>query len=39
MSQQLLFDFVVFAAVMLFTPGPNNIMLLSKRLRAVPKIA
>ncbi len=29
MSQQLLFAFVVFAAVMFFTPGPNNVMLLS----------
>jgi threonine/homoserine/homoserine lactone efflux protein len=28
-SQQLVFAFVVFAAVMAFTPGPNNIMLLS----------
>src|SRR5260221_12871124 len=32
MSQQLLFAFVVFAAVMFFTPGPNNIMLLSSGL-------
>lgn len=29
MSHQLLFAFVVFATVMFFTPGPNNIMLLS----------
>ena len=29
MSQSLLFAFVVFSAVMAFTPGPNNIMLLS----------
>ncbi len=29
MSQPLLLAFVVFAAVMAFTPGPNNIMLLS----------
>ena len=29
MSQSLLWAFVVFAAVMAFTPGPNNIMLLS----------
>jgi threonine/homoserine/homoserine lactone efflux protein len=29
MSQPLLFAFVVFAVVMYFTPGPNNIMLLS----------
>jgi threonine/homoserine/homoserine lactone efflux protein len=28
-SQSLLFAFVVFAVVMAFTPGPNNIMLLS----------
>jgi threonine/homoserine/homoserine lactone efflux protein len=28
-SHQLLFAFVVFATVMYFTPGPNNIMLLS----------
>jgi threonine/homoserine/homoserine lactone efflux protein len=32
MSQQLFFAFVVFAAVMFFTPGPNNIMLLSSGL-------
>jgi threonine/homoserine/homoserine lactone efflux protein len=29
MSQQLLIAFVIFAFVMSFTPGPNNIMLLS----------
>ena len=29
MSHPLLFAFVVFAAVMTFTPGPNNVMLLS----------
>jgi threonine/homoserine/homoserine lactone efflux protein len=44
MSQPLLFAFVVFAAVMFFTPGPNNIMLLSSGLtyglrRTVPHIA
>jgi threonine/homoserine/homoserine lactone efflux protein len=32
MSHQLLFAFVVFATVMFFTPGPNNIMLLSSGL-------
>jgi threonine/homoserine/homoserine lactone efflux protein len=32
MSQSLLFAFVVFATVMFFTPGPNNIMLLSSGL-------
>jgi threonine/homoserine/homoserine lactone efflux protein len=32
MSQPLLFAFVVFAVVMFFTPGPNNIMLLSSGL-------
>jgi threonine/homoserine/homoserine lactone efflux protein len=32
MSQQLFFAFIVFAAVMFFTPGPNNIMLLSSGL-------
>jgi threonine/homoserine/homoserine lactone efflux protein len=32
MSQSLLFAFVIFAAVMFFTPGPNNIMLLSSGL-------
>jgi threonine/homoserine/homoserine lactone efflux protein len=43
MSQQLLFAFVVFAFVMSFTPGPNNIMLLSSGVthgfrRTVPHI-
>jgi threonine/homoserine/homoserine lactone efflux protein len=32
MSQPLLIAFVVFATVMFFTPGPNNIMLLSSGL-------
>jgi threonine/homoserine/homoserine lactone efflux protein len=32
MSHQLLLAFVVFAIVMFFTPGPNNIMLLSSGL-------
>jgi threonine/homoserine/homoserine lactone efflux protein len=32
MSQSLLFAFVVFAIVMFFTPGPNNVMLLSSGL-------
>jgi threonine/homoserine/homoserine lactone efflux protein len=32
MSHQLLFAFIVFAVVMFFTPGPNNIMLLSSGL-------
>ena len=44
MSHSLLFAFVVFAVVMFFTPGPNNIMLLSSGLtyglrRTVPHIA
>jgi threonine/homoserine/homoserine lactone efflux protein len=44
MSQQLLFAFVVFAAVMFFTPGPNNVMLLASGLnygfrRTLPHIA
>ena len=44
MSQQLFIAFVVFATVMFFTPGPNNIMLLSSGLtygfrRTVPHIA
>src|SRR5262249_20875754 len=44
MSQQLLYAFVVFAAVMYFTPGPNNVMLLSSGLtygfrRTLPHIA
>src|ERR1700727_605345 len=32
MTQPLLIAFVVFAAVMFFTPGPNNVMLLSSGL-------
>src|ERR1700760_1761598 len=32
MSQPLLIAFVVFAVVMFFTPGPNNIMLMSSGL-------
>jgi threonine/homoserine/homoserine lactone efflux protein len=32
MSQSLLFAFIVFATVMFFTPGPNNVMLLSSGL-------
>ena len=44
MSQPLLIAFVVFAAVMYFTPGPNNVMLLSSGLthgfrRTLPHIA
>jgi threonine/homoserine/homoserine lactone efflux protein len=44
MSQQLLFAFVVFAAVMCFTPGPNNVMLLASGLnygfrRTLPHVA
>jgi threonine/homoserine/homoserine lactone efflux protein len=44
MSQPLLTAFVVFATVMFFTPGPNNIMVLSSGLtygfrRTVPHIA
>ena len=44
MSHQLLLAFVVFATVMLFTPGPNNIMLLSSGLtygfrRTLPHVA
>ena len=44
MSHSLLIAFVVFAAVMSFTPGPNNIMLLSSGLtygfrRTLPHIA
>ena len=44
MSQPLLIAFVVFAVVMFFTPGPNNIMLLSSGLtygfrRTLPHIA
>src|SRR3954463_8889749 len=32
MSQSLLYAFIIFALVMFFTPGPNNIMLLSSGL-------
>src|ERR1700750_2589507 len=32
MSEQLLLPFVLFTAVMFFTPGPNNIMVLSSGL-------
>jgi threonine/homoserine/homoserine lactone efflux protein len=44
MSQSLLIAFIVFAAVMFFTPGPNNVMLLSSGLthgfrRTLPHIA
>jgi threonine/homoserine/homoserine lactone efflux protein len=44
MSSSLLLAFVVFAIVMFFTPGPNNIMVLSSGLtygfrRTVPHIA
>ena len=44
MSHSLMFAFVVFAVVMFFTPGPNNIMVLSSGLtygfrRTVPHIA
>lgn len=44
MSQPLLIAFVIFAAVMFFTPGPNNVMLLSSGLtygfrRTLPLIA
>jgi threonine/homoserine/homoserine lactone efflux protein len=44
MSQPLLIAFIVFAAVMFFTPGPNNIMLLASGVlygfrRTVPHIA
>src|SRR3954463_4836940 len=44
MSQQLFLAFIVFAAVMFFTPGPNNIMLLASGLnyglrRTLPHIA
>jgi threonine/homoserine/homoserine lactone efflux protein len=43
MSQPLLIAFVMFAAVMFFTPGPNNIMLLSSGLtygfrRTIPHV-
>lgn len=44
MSQSLFFAFVLFAIVMFFTPGPNNIMVLSSGLtygfrRTLPHIA
>ena len=39
MSHSLLIAFVMFATVMFFTPGPNNIMLLSTRPQFLPKIA
>jgi threonine/homoserine/homoserine lactone efflux protein len=44
MSHQLLIAFIVFAAVMFFTPGPNNIMVMSSGLtygfrRTLPHIA
>ena len=44
MSQSLLIAFVMFATVMFFTPGPNNIMLLSSALtygfrRTLPHLA
>ncbi len=44
MSQSLLIAFLMFALVMFFTPGPNNIMLLSSGLtygfrRTIPHIA
>src|SRR5580698_4991365 len=44
MSHSLLAAFIVFAAVMYFTPGPNNIMVMSSGLtygfrRTVPHIA
>ena len=44
MSQQLSIAFVVFAAVMCFTPGPNNVMLLASGLnygfrRTMPHVA
>jgi threonine/homoserine/homoserine lactone efflux protein len=44
MSEQLLIAFVVFAAVMCFTPGPNNVMLLASGLnyglrRTLPHVA
>ncbi|RIK96137.1 MAG: lysine transporter LysE [Proteobacteria bacterium] len=43
-SQQLLFAFVVFAVVGLYTPGPNNVMLLASGLnfglrRTLPHVA
>jgi threonine/homoserine/homoserine lactone efflux protein len=44
MTQPLFIAFVVFAAVMFFTPGPNNVMLLSSGLnygfrRTLPHVA
>src|SRR3954462_6870443 len=44
MSRQLLIAFVIVATVMFFTPGPNNIMLLSSGLtygfrRTLPHVA
>ena len=39
MSQPLFIAFLAFTAVMWFTPGPNNIMLLSKRPAVLPEIA
>src|SRR6202048_725454 len=44
MSHSLLIAFVIFATVMFFTPGPNNIMLLSSGLtyasrRTLPHVA
>jgi len=44
MSQPLLIAFVIFATVMFFTPGPNNVMLLSSGLtygfrRTLPHVA
>src|SRR5260370_39770335 len=44
MSHSLLLAFVVFAVVMFYTPGPNNVMLLSSGLnhgfrRTLPHIA
>src|SRR4030081_3439866 len=44
MSHSLLMAFVIFATVMFFTPGPNNIMLLSSGLtygfrRTLPHVA
>jgi threonine/homoserine/homoserine lactone efflux protein len=44
MSQSLLYAFIIFALVMFFSPGPNNIMLLSSGLtygfrRTLPHIA
>lgn len=44
MSHSLLIAFLIFAAVMFFTPGPNNIMLLSSGLtygfrRSIPHVA